>query len=72
MVTKKSQIPHLQLRKVTNLSEPQCSHLTHADSNNNRAVLKGAWVAWWVKCLTVGFGSGHDLTVCEIEPCIGL
>ena len=32
----------------------------------------GAWVAQGVKCLTLDFSSGHDLTVCEFEPCIGL
>ena len=31
-----------------------------------------ARVAQSVKCLTLDFGSGHDLTVCEFEPCIGL
>ena len=25
-----------------------------------------------VKCPTLDFSSGHDLTVCEIEPCVGL
>ena len=25
-----------------------------------------------VKYLTLGFGSGHDLTVCEFEPCFEL
>ena len=25
-----------------------------------------------VKCLTLDFGSGHDLMVCEIKPCVGL
>ena len=24
-----------------------------------------------VKCLTFDVGSGHDLTVCEIEACVG-
>ena len=28
----------------------------------------GAWVTQSVKCLTLNFGSGHDLAVCEIEP----
>ena len=23
-----------------------------------------------VKCPTLDFGSGHDLTVCEFEPCV--
>ena len=29
---------------------------------------RGAWVAQSVKHLTLDFSSGHDLTVCEIEP----
>ena len=33
---------------------------------------RGAWVAQSVKRPTLGFGSGHDLTVREFEPCIGL
>ena len=33
---------------------------------------KGAWVAQSVKWLTLDFSSGHDLTVPEIEPHIGL
>ena len=32
----------------------------------------GAYVAQSVKSLTPDFGSGHDLTGCEMEPCIGL
>ena len=31
-----------------------------------------AWVAQLVKCLTLNFGSGHDLMVHEIETHIGL
>ena len=31
-----------------------------------------AWVAQSVKRLTLGFGSGHDLTICGIEPCVRL
>ena len=36
--------------------------------------LKGrdAWGAQSVKRLTLGFGSGHDLTVCGFEPRVGL
>ena len=30
------------------------------------------WEAQLVKHLTLDFGSGHDLTVCEFEPRIGL
>ena len=33
---------------------------------------RGAWVAQPVKRLTLGFGSGHDLTVHEFKPRIGL
>ena len=29
-------------------------------------------MAQWVKRLTLGFGSGHDLMVGEIESCVGL
>ena len=32
----------------------------------------GTWVAQLVKCLTPDLGSGHDLTVHEFKPCIGL
>ena len=32
----------------------------------------GAWVAQSVEYLTLDFGSGHDLTVCEIKPPVGL
>ena len=34
--------------------------------------LKGAWVVQLVKRPTLGFGSGHDLTVCEFKPRTGL
>ena len=34
--------------------------------------LWGAWVAQLVKCLTLDFGSGNDLTVCGTEPYVGL
>ena len=33
---------------------------------------KGAWVAQSGKCLTLGFGSGHDLTVHGFKPFVGL
>ena len=33
---------------------------------------QGAWVVQLVEHLTLDFGSGHDLTVCELEPHIGL
>ena len=36
-----------------------------------KVIFRGAWMAQLVKCLTLGFGSGHDLTVREFEPCIG-
>ena len=32
----------------------------------------GTWVAQSVKHLTLGFGSGHHLTIHEFEPLIGL
>ena len=33
---------------------------------------RGAWVAQAVKCPTLDFSSGHDLTVHELEPHVGL
>ena len=33
---------------------------------------RGTWVAQLVKRLTLGFGSGHNLTVREFKPCVGL
>ena len=33
---------------------------------------RGTWVAQSVKHLTLDFSSGHDLTVREFKPCIGL
>ena len=33
---------------------------------------RGAWVAQSVEWPTLDFGSGHDLTVCEFEPHVGL
>ena len=33
---------------------------------------RGAWVAQSVECLTLDFGSGHDLMVHEIEPLVKL
>ena len=31
---------------------------------------RGSWEALLVKCPTVDFNSGHDLTAREIEPCV--
>ena len=33
--------------------------------------MRGARVAQWVEHLTLGFGSGHGLTVHELEPVSG-
>ena len=34
--------------------------------------IRGPWVTQSIKCLTLGFGSGHDLIVCGFEPHTGL
>ena len=34
--------------------------------------MRGAWMALLVKCSTLDFGSGHDLTVREFEPHVKL
>ena len=33
---------------------------------------RDTWVAQSVKRLTLDFDPGNDLTVCGIEPCVGL
>ena len=33
---------------------------------------RGAWVAQWVERPTHDWGSGHDITVCEMEPHVRL
>ena len=38
----------------------------------NESPLEGHLVALSVECLTLDFGSGHDLTVHEFEPRVGL
>ena len=38
----------------------------------NFKLYKGTRVAQLVECLTLGFASGHNLTVRGIEPCTGL
>ena len=40
--------------------------------NTLRIEYRGTCVAQVVKYLTIGFGSGHDLTVCDFKPHIWL
>ena len=42
-----------------------------SQSSEERQKLRGARMAQSVKRLTLDFGSGHDLTVCELEPASG-
>ena len=44
----------------------QFNHSANKDFKN--ASERGAWVAQSVKYQTLGFGSGHDLTVHEFKP----
>ena len=36
-----------------------------------KTALRVTWVAQLVKCLTLGFGSGHDLGVLRLSPVLG-
>ena len=68
------------------ISFAKTSHLTKATSEDEKVQTfidtevetwifgntVGAWVALSAKHLTLDFGSGHDLMVCEFEPHIGL
>ena len=40
--------------------------------SSQKDIFRGAWVAQSVKCLTLDFGSDHDLMICEFECCVGL
>ena len=42
------------------------------NTNYENEVIQGGWGAQWVKYPTLGFCSGHDLTVPEFEPRMGL
>ena len=39
--------------------------------NKKQLIVWGTWVSQLVKNPTLDFGSGHDLTVQEIEPTLG-
>lgn len=34
-------------------------------------IFRGVWVIRLVKRATVDFGSGHELTLCQLEPWVG-
>ena len=54
-------------------SGPTLSHLDGINSSVvKKGLLRGTWVAQSVQHLTLGFGSGHDLSVCGFEPHVGL
>ena len=46
----------------------RCRHTATLNKSHDR----GAGVAQSAKRLTLDLSSGHDLTVCETEPCVGL
>ena len=50
--------------------EEKCSPKDEGRSERRKS--QGTWVAHSVKCPTLDFGSGHDLTVREIEPRVWL
>ena len=33
---------------------------------------EGIWIAQWVEHPALDFSSGHDLTICDIKPHVGL
>ena len=45
---------------------------TLTEKRRCRTVRRGTWVAQSVGCLTLDFGSGHDLMVHEFELLVGL
>ena len=71
-VTQAVKHPSLDLRVVS--SNPALGSTLGGAylKKKNHKVLRGAWVAQLVKCPTLDFCSGHDLTVGGIEPHDGL
>ena len=55
-------------KSITFPNDPTTNFADHA-VNLELGTSWGTWVTQSVKHLTLGFGSGHELTVCEIEPC---
>ena len=45
---------------------------TNYRANSRVLFFGGTWVAQSVKCQTLSFGSGHDLTVGEFQPYLAL
>ena len=41
-------------------------------NKKKKHLLEGAWVAQLVRCLTLGFSSGHNLKVVGSSPHVGL
>ena len=60
-ISKKTIAPEAKVCASYLVSEPTSKKMTW-----------GAWVAQLVEHLTFDLGSGHDLTVCEVKPSIGL
>ena len=78
MVTDGECTYHGELGAVYRIVKPMCStpenNITLLVILQYLKILKilGAWVAQLVKHPTLVISSGHDLTVCEFEPCVGL
>ena len=64
-----SEIKYNELIAVNPQAGERPKHLFEIVYKN--CICWGAWVAQLVKQPTLDFGSGHDLTVREIEPLIG-
>ena len=47
-------------------------HESRCKTLNKILVNRGTWATQWVKHPTLGFCSGHDFTVHEFEPHVGL
>ena len=61
--------------KVTNQKNPASESLKSTVvteyTDSARIVFRAAWVVQSVKCLTLDFGSGHDLRVVRWSPASG-
>ena len=67
-----SEMQFTKQRKLDSTLLSECDLLEKTKPLGEKEPGWGAWVAQSVKYPTLDFGSGHDLTVHETEPCIRL
>ena len=67
-----TQRQNTQFEGTEQASEPDMpGMLKLSDCAFKTTMIRGMWVAQWVKHLTLDFGSGHDLRIMRLSPTLG-